>query len=34
VELHAIAAVVIGDTVLTGGKGHVAGSLSGVLALG
>jgi simple sugar transport system permease protein len=34
VELDAIAAVVIGGTVLTGGKGHVAGALSGVLVLG
>jgi galactofuranose transport system permease protein len=32
--LDAIAAVVIGGTVLTGGNGHVAGALSGVLVLG
>jgi simple sugar transport system permease protein len=34
VELDAIAAVVIGGTVLTGGYGYVAGALSGVLVLG
>lgn len=34
VELDAIAAVVIGGTVLTGGYGFVAGALSGVLVLG
>ncbi|MFG6467032.1 galactofuranose ABC transporter, permease protein YjfF [Roseateles sp. BYS87W] len=34
VELDAIAAVVIGGTVLTGGAGYVAGALSGVLVLG
>ncbi|MFT7722433.1 MAG: sugar ABC transporter permease YjfF [Roseateles sp.] len=34
VELDAIAAVVIGGTVLTGGQGYVAGALSGVLVLG
>ncbi len=33
-ELDAIAAVVIGGTLLTGGYGYVAGSLSGVLVLG
>ncbi|MCV2369589.1 galactofuranose ABC transporter, permease protein YjfF [Roseateles oligotrophus] len=33
-ELDAIAAVVIGGTVLTGGYGYVAGALSGVLTLG
>jgi ribose/xylose/arabinose/galactoside ABC-type transport system permease subunit len=33
-ELDAIAAVVIGGTVLSGGYGHVAGALSGVLTLG
>jgi simple sugar transport system permease protein len=34
VELDAIAAVVIGGTMLTGGHGYVAGALSGVLVLG
>jgi len=34
VELDAIAAVVIGGTLLTGGQGYVAGALSGVLVLG
>lgn len=34
VELDAIAAVVIGGTLLTGGYGYVAGALSGVLVLG
>lgn len=34
VELNAIAAVVIGGTVLTGGCGYVAGALSGVTVLG
>ena len=34
VELDAIAAVVIGGTVLSGGYGYVAGALSGVLVLG
>jgi simple sugar transport system permease protein len=34
VELYAIAAVVIGGTMLTGGVGHVAGTLLGVLILG
>ena len=33
-ELDAIAAVVIGGTLLTGGRGHVAGTLCGVLILG
>jgi simple sugar transport system permease protein len=33
-ELQAIAAVVIGGTVLTGGNGFVAGTLMGVLILG
>jgi len=33
-ELDAIAAVVIGGTLLTGGVGYVAGSLVGVLILG
>ncbi|MFZ6645365.1 galactofuranose ABC transporter, permease protein YjfF [Undibacterium sp. TJN25] len=33
-ELDAIAAVVIGGTLLTGGYGYVAGALSGVLILG
>ena len=33
-ELDAIAAVVIGGTVLTGGRGYVLGSLLGVLVLG
>jgi simple sugar transport system permease protein len=33
-ELDAIAAVVIGGTLLTGGRGFVAGSLLGVLVLG
>ena len=33
-ELDAIAAVVIGGTLLTGGVGHVAGTLFGVLMLG
>jgi simple sugar transport system permease protein len=33
-ELDAIAAVVIGGTALTGGAGHVAGTLLGVLILG
>lgn len=33
-ELEAIAAVVIGGTLLTGGYGYVAGSLLGVLVLG
>jgi len=33
-ELDAIAAVVIGGTVLSGGYGYVAGALSGVLVLG
>lgn len=33
-ELDAIAAVVIGGTLLTGGVGYVAGALSGVLVLG
>lgn len=33
-ELEAIAAVVIGGTVLTGGSGYVIGTLIGVLALG
>ena len=33
-ELDAIAAVVIGGTLLTGGYGYVAGSLTGVLVLG
>src|SRR5471030_1966976 len=33
-ELDAIAAVVIGGTLLTGGYGYVAGTLSGVLILG
>jgi len=33
-ELDAIAAVVIGGTLLTGGYGYIAGSLSGVLVLG
>lgn len=34
VELDAIAAVVIGGVLLTGGHGYVAGALSGVLVLG
>lgn len=34
VELDAIAAVVIGGTLLAGGYGYVAGALSGVLVLG
>ncbi len=34
VELDAIAAVVIGGTLLSGGYGYVAGALSGVLVLG
>jgi galactofuranose transport system permease protein len=33
-ELQAIAAVVIGGTILTGGAGHVAGTLFGVLTMG
>ena len=33
-ELDAIAAVVIGGTLLTGGVGYVAGTLFGVLMLG
>ncbi|MFH0945415.1 MAG: sugar ABC transporter permease YjfF [Planctomycetota bacterium] len=33
-ELDAIASVVIGGTLLTGGSGHVAGTLLGVLILG
>ncbi len=33
-ELDAIAAVVIGGTLLTGGSGYVLGSLLGVLVLG
>ncbi|MEB0165445.1 sugar ABC transporter permease YjfF, partial [Glaciimonas sp. CA11.2] len=33
-ELDAIAAVVIGGTLLSGGYGYVAGTLSGVLILG
>jgi ribose/xylose/arabinose/galactoside ABC-type transport system permease subunit len=33
-ELDAIAAVVIGGTLLTGGRGYVVGSLLGVLVLG
>lgn len=33
-ELDAIAAVVIGGTLLTGGRGHVLGTLLGVLILG
>ncbi len=33
-ELDAIAAVVIGGTLLSGGSGHVAGTLLGVLVLG
>jgi simple sugar transport system permease protein len=33
-ELDAIAAVVIGGTLLTGGYGYVAGALTGVLVLG
>jgi simple sugar transport system permease protein len=33
-ELDAIAAVVIGGTLLSGGYGYVAGALSGVLVLG
>ncbi len=33
-ELDAIAAVVIGGTLLTGGRGFVFGSLLGVLVLG
>jgi len=33
-ELDAIAAVVIGGTLLTGGVGHVAGTLAGVLIFG
>ncbi len=34
VELDAIAAVVIGGTLLTGGSGYIAGALTGVLVLG
>ncbi|HLO94479.1 MAG TPA: galactofuranose ABC transporter, permease protein YjfF [Burkholderiaceae bacterium] len=34
IELDAIAAVVIGGTLLSGGQGHVIGALSGVLVLG
>jgi simple sugar transport system permease protein len=34
IELDAIAAVVIGGTLLTGGYGYIAGALSGVLVLG
>jgi simple sugar transport system permease protein len=34
IELDAIAAVVIGGTLLTGGYGYILGSLSGVLVLG
>ena len=34
IELDAIAAVVIGGTLLSGGYGYIAGSLSGVLVLG
>lgn len=34
VELDAIAAVVIGGTLLAGGHGYIAGALSGVLVLG
>lgn len=34
VELDAIAAVVIGGTLLAGGTGYIAGALSGVLVLG
>lgn len=34
VELNAIAAVVIGGTLLTGGAGHVFGTLVGVLTMG
>ncbi len=34
IELDAIAAVVIGGTLLTGGRGYVVGSLLGVLVLG
>jgi simple sugar transport system permease protein len=33
-ELDAIAAVVIGGTLLTGGTGYLAGSVLGVLVLG
>jgi simple sugar transport system permease protein len=33
-ELDAIAAVVIGGTLLSGGYGYIAGALSGVLILG
>jgi simple sugar transport system permease protein len=33
-ELDAIAAVVIGGTLLTGGRGHVVGTVLGVLVLG
>jgi simple sugar transport system permease protein len=33
-ELDAIAAVVIGGTLLTGGRGYVIGSMLGVLVLG
>jgi simple sugar transport system permease protein len=33
-ELDAIAAVVIGGTVLTGGSGYVVGSLLGVMVYG
>jgi ribose/xylose/arabinose/galactoside ABC-type transport system permease subunit len=33
-ELDAIAAVVIGGTLLAGGYGYIAGALSGVLVLG
>jgi ribose/xylose/arabinose/galactoside ABC-type transport system permease subunit len=34
IELDAIAAVVIGGTLLTGGYGYIAGALSGVMVLG
>ncbi|MFN4170070.1 MAG: ABC transporter permease subunit, partial [Pannonibacter phragmitetus] len=34
VELDAIAAVVIGGTLLTGGSGYVAGTFAGVLIMG
>jgi simple sugar transport system permease protein len=34
IELDAIAAVVIGGTLLTGGYGYIAGALPGVLVLG
>ena len=33
-ELDAIAAVVIGGTLLTGGSGYVSGTVLGVLVLG